>query len=212
MLDTAGSSTQFDSAELYDACRNGAPDVQADAYRALWRYLYRVALHVVRDQPDPESLAQSCAQDALIRIHRRLDECRSPAAFRSWARRIVSNGAIDTLRRRKRLLPLDAAPATENDPVSEPPPQPEAAVLSEMQLGDLRALLEKAPISARSFRVVVGRYLDDVPEETLAATESEIAGRDVQPSHIQVTRSKNIAKLRDWNLLQEYFSKPGSDA
>lgn len=195
---------QAESADLYAACQSDDVAVQTEAYNSLWTYLYRVALHIVRDQPDPDALAQSCAQNALLKIHRRLDDCREPAAFRSWSRRIVSNIAIDLLRKRKRLVPLEAA-SPDEDAVSNPPPQPDTVVLEEMELDDVRRLLEKAPISERSFRVVVGRYLDNAPEEELAETESDLAGREVLPSHIQVTRSKNIAKLRDWELLREYF-------
>jgi hypothetical protein len=37
------------SVELYTACRDGDPLVQASAYEALWRYLFKVALQVVGD-------------------------------------------------------------------------------------------------------------------------------------------------------------------
>jgi hypothetical protein len=59
-------------------------------------------------------------------------------------------------------------------------------------------MLQQAPISDRSRRVVIGRYLDDLPDDQLAATESDLSATDVQPSNIQVTRSKNISKLRDF--------------
>lgn len=196
----------IDSADLYAACQSDDAAVQTDAYTTLWTYLYRIALHIVRDQPAPDALAQSCAQNALLTIHQRLDECREPAAFRSWCRRIVSNVAIDLLRKRKRLVPLEAA-SPDEDTVSDPPPRPDTVVLEQMALDDLRRLLEKAPISERSFRVVVGRYLDNASEEELAETESDLAGREVLPSHIQVTRSKNIAKLRKWELLRDYFGE-----
>jgi hypothetical protein len=52
--------------------------------------------------------------------------------------------------------------------------------------------------------VVVGRYFDEQPDEALARTESDLAGQTVLPSHIQVTRAKNLAKLRgDTALLEQ---------
>jgi len=55
--------------------------------------------------------------------------------------------------------------------------------------------------------VVIGRYLDDSDDETLARAESELAGSDVLPSHVQVTRAKNIAKLRQWPLLTQFLEE-----
>lgn len=193
----------LDSADLYAACRQG----EHTAYTQLWQYLRRVALKVVHDQPDAEALAQDCAQRALIRIHQRLEECREPRAFRAWSRRIAGNLAIDELRRRKRLLPLDDEREPHSAARHRGRPGPETAVATDLRLDNLRELLEHAPISDRSRRVVIGRYLDDTPDESLAATESRLAQSEVQPSHIQVTRAKNMAKLRRWDLLQEFWGK-----
>lgn len=176
----------------------------------LWEYLFRVALKVVYDQPDAEALAQDCAQAALVRVHQRLPECRTPEAFRAWARRIASNLAIDALRRRKRLVPLDPTrptPESGPDPLGTPAPLPEVRALARLELAELRRLLELAPISERSRRVVIGRYLDDVPDEVLAEEESELGEGDVLPSHLQVTRSKNVAKLRKWEPLRRFLER-----
>lgn len=211
MLDQTPSSSSFDSAELYEACGSDDPAVQAEAYRALWPYLYRVAYQVVYRQPEAADLAQDCAQVALIRVHEQRQRCREPKAFRSWARRIVSNVAIDELRRRQRLLPLAAADDPEDQSPGAPPPggtlAPERVTLQKVTLANLRRLLNLAPISERSRRVVIGRYLDELPDEILAQTESELADRAVRPSHIQVTRSKNMAKLQRWELLQTFLDE-----
>lgn len=183
-----------DSATLYYACQNPDSQVQSAAYTALWQYLYKVVLYLVRD----EHLAQDCAQMALIRIHGRLNECREPAAFRVWARRIASHLALDTLRQQRRLTSLD-------DEEEEPAASyaaPESQVTAEILQDDLYGLIGRAPISDRSRRVVLGRYQDDANDETLAGRESETAGQPVLPSHIQVTRAKDIARLRAWQPLQ----------
>jgi RNA polymerase sigma factor (sigma-70 family) len=197
-----------DSAELYAACRSVDPLVQADAYEALWGYLYQVVLQMVHDQPDAEDLAQDCAQIALIRVHERLAECREPAAFRAWARRIASRVAIDELRSRRKLVPFpeDDAEETSAQPIAYPQPPPEVFVLEEISRAELRDLISRAPISERSRRVVLGRYLDDIPDEQLAQEESRLEGRPVLPSHLQVTRAKNIAVLRDWEPLRRFWA------
>lgn len=195
-----------DSVAWYNACQHADPD----AYSALFAYLSRVALHVVYDQPEAEALAQDCAQTALIRIHQRLDECREPAAFRAWARQIASHMAIDALRRRARLT---FAPEDELDVVlsgaalAQPLLEEQTAVAAHLQ--DLYAALQSAPISNRSRRVVIGRYLQELPDDGLAALESKLTGTAVLPSHIQVTRAKNIAKLRQWPPLVALLSEMG---
>ena len=210
MTNQTNQSASFDSLELYASCRSRNANVQATAYETLWTYLYRVALQIVYDQPGAGAMAQDCAQIALVRIHQRLAECREPAAFRTWTRRIVSHIAIDELRHRKRLLP---AFGNESDmlvidtPLKEYHPSPDTVVMKNMGLEELRSLIKQAPISDRSRRVALGRYLDDIPDETLAQVESDMSGQPVRPSHIQVTRSKNMVKLRNWEPLYSFWKK-----
>lgn len=199
----------FDTAELYAACGSDDPETQTAAYRTLWAYLLRVTGSMTARQPDGAALAQECAQRALIRVHERLAECREPRAFRAWARRIASRLVIDELRRRKRLAPLpepgssnDAAPGGD---LPAPDPAPEALTLDTLTTEALRALLLQAPMSERSRRVVIGRFLDDHDDDELAQAEEALASQPVRPSHVQVTRAKNIAKLRRWPLLRDYL-------
>lgn len=203
------TSLPAESAELYAECCSTDPVAQAAAYEKLWRYLYRVALQLVRDQPEAEELAQDCAQIALVRVYERLAECREPAAFQTWARRIVSHVAIDELRARKQLVSLDDT-AEGDTPASVDARRQlstEEEVLEEVGLAELRQILGRAPISDRSRRVVVGRYLDDVPDEQLAQVESKLTGQRVLPSHVQVTRSKDVVRLRTYGPLRAFLER-----
>lgn len=192
-----------DSKTLYHACQMQQPH----AYESLFDYLFRVCFQIVHDQPNAADLAQDCAQRALIRVHNRLDSCREPAAFIGWSRRIAANLALDELRRRKRLFfnveeTLAVAPA----PAKENPATAVTRALDELNLYDL---LQVAPISERSRRVVIGRYLERQDDYALAAIETELStdDKEVLPSHIQVTRSKNMAKLRQWDALRELWEE-----
>jgi RNA polymerase sigma factor (sigma-70 family) len=183
-----------DDTALYEACQREGSGDQADAFGTIWRQFYRIAHAMLRVQPDADALATDCAQLALIKLHQRLDTCANPAAFRAWANQIVRRTVLDELRRpeRARRVPLpddhDEAAAWLAAPPDAPPPD------------DLRALLrdavERGPLSPRSRRVVIGRYFDDRPDETLAALESALGAGGVLPSHIQVTRAKDLAALR----------------
>jgi len=200
-----------DSAGLYAACSSVDPEAVAAGYATLWEYLYKVALHMLADQPEPEALAQDCAQLALIEVHAHLAECREPAAFRSWARRIAAHKAIDELRRRRRYVRLQENDEPELDESSAAATlatsgQPaDAVVLDELRVDELRWLISRAPMSARSRRAVLGRYLDAIPDESLAHSESELAGQPVRPSHVQVARSKDIARLRSYDSLRAFL-------
>jgi RNA polymerase sigma-70 factor (ECF subfamily) len=196
----------FDSAELYAACASSKPSEQESAYQILWPYLYRIAWQVLYKQADAEALAQDCAQKALIRIHQKLEDCREPVAFRTWSRRIVSHLAIDELRRRKRLVVWEDE-KVERVMDESPEDNLENIVLDEMTLADVESLMNRAPVSERSRRVIIGRYIDGLPDEEIAQTETELAEQEVLPSHVQVTRSKNVSKLRKWPLLQQMMGQ-----
>lgn len=194
-----------DSADLYHACGSRDRAVQTEAYQVLWDTLFRIAFYLTAQQPDQVALAQDCAQRALIRIHQQRTRCAEPKAFRTWARRIVSNLVIDELRRRQRLQPLpDPGQETELDAATA---NPELETAVSLTTASLRQLLQTAPMSDRSRRLVIGRYLDDLDDDTLAQSESELTGEAVRPSHVQVTRSKNISKLRHWPLLQRFLEE-----
>lgn len=206
----SSSNHEYDSVQLYMACGSSDPVIQEKGYLALWPYLYRVASHLAAQQPDAQALAQDYAQTAMIRIHDQFDTCQEPKAFYGWCRRIVSNTAIDDLRRRKRLQPLEGEKGElETAVYASAIPSPEKITLNKITLDDLRRLLEQAPISDRSRRVVIGRYLDNQPDEQLASSETDLSGSEVHPSHVQVTRTKNMAKLRQWELLRTFLEELG---
>jgi RNA polymerase sigma factor (sigma-70 family) len=189
-----------DSQSLYAACGADGSDAQIDAFEVLWSELYRIAYTMLRDRPGGDALAADCAQAALIKVYRNLAQCRNPAAFREWAAQVLRRVVIDELRRpehaRRAALPENG---DHSAMLAAPPLLPSDA--------DLRATLlsaiERGPLSDRSRRVVVGRYFDEQPDEALARTESDLTGQTVLPSHIQVTRAKNLSKLRgDTTLLE----------
>lgn len=184
--------------DIFAACAAEGSPAQREAFTALWAQLYRIAYAMLHAYPDPEAIAADCTQIALIKVHRSLTQCESPERFRSWAAQILRRTVLDEIRRpalrRRAELPEDGIGL----PTVDAPGLPE---------GDLRATLLAAisdgRLSERSQRVVIGRYFAEAADETLAQAESILAGQPVLPSHIQVTRAKNLAKLRaDAELLE----------
>ena len=187
------------SVTLYQACLADGTDSQIDGFEVLWSHLYRIAYAMLHARPNSEALANDCTQQALIKVHRSLDQCRNPTVFREWAAQILRRTVLDELRRPDHRL-LVALPDDDHAPWVA-----DSEILTHAD--DLAALLQYAitngPLSQRSRRVVGGRYFADQPDEELAQVETELCGREVLPSHIQVTRAKNLAALRRDTALLE---------
>jgi RNA polymerase sigma factor (sigma-70 family) len=184
---------ESDSQSMYEACAREGTEAQRDAFEQLWRQLYRVAYGMLHSHPDGEALAADCAQIALIKVHRNLAQCRNPASFREWAAQIARRAVLDELRRpdhrRRAALPDDDH---QHPAAAEAYAPAEAADLR----AALLAIVARGPLSDRSRRVVLGRYFEEQPDEALARVESLLSGRPTLPSHVQVTRAKNLDALR----------------
>ena len=183
-----------DDRALYEAWLQDGTDAQEEAFAEIWHDLFRIAAAALRRYPDGEHLAEDCAQEAVMKILLRKHQCREPERFRGWTRTILRNVVRDTVARaeyrRRAPSPEDLA-ARPAPPVLLSPPVDLHALLS--------VVVERAGLSDRSLRAVRARYLDDLPrsDEQLAAEEGTSA------PNIQVTRAKNLAKLRhDVGLLQ----------
>lgn len=83
---------------LAQAFQDGEPQAFADLVDLFQERFYRVAFRILGD-PDE---ALDVVQDAFVKIHAAIGSWDGEARFGSWAFRIVTNLAIDGLRRRGR--------------------------------------------------------------------------------------------------------------
>ena len=67
----------------------------------LQRYRSRLMIHAQRILARPD-LAADAVQEGFIKIARELPNLSDPSCFRAWAYRIVTNQALDALRKEKR--------------------------------------------------------------------------------------------------------------
>lgn len=183
---------EYDSRELYVGCVSAETAVRNEAYRALWAILFGVAFAMTHGN---DMLAEGYAQKSIERVFHKIASCESPEAFIGWAQRLTRNLILDELRRDKRLVEWD----DDYDP-PEAGESLEAEVLEAISVEEWRRLLWRAPLSDRSRRVVIGRFLDDEEDEQLSLVESRLAQSVVRPSHLQATRSKNLSKLKEYLL------------
>jgi RNA polymerase sigma-70 factor (ECF subfamily) len=108
-----------DDRELVDRARAG----DAQAFRMLFeryrRRAYALAYGMLRNSDD----ALDVVQDAFIKAHRYLDKFEGNSSFYTWLYRIVSNLAIDHIRKAKRARHVDFDDAlahhAEDSPVGE---------------------------------------------------------------------------------------------
>lgn len=195
-----GKPEYLENEALYAACLQYGSDIQLEAYQQLSLHVYRIAYSMLYNQPAGAELAADSMQTALLKIHQNIQQCREPAAFRAWAGQITRRVVLDILRpmnvQRTEYLTEDThLPASAHIP---PPADPDELAMV------LRKALTSANLSERSRRVVIGRFFEERDDNDLAQVESTLAGQPILPCHIQVTRAKNLAKLRaDRNLLAQ---------
>ncbi len=90
--------------ELLTRCRRGDPRALEELVRQTHRRVYGLALRLVGDPHEAEDVTQ----EAYLRMFRGLAGFRGDARFETWMHRIVTNTALNQLRRRGRFGDLVA--------------------------------------------------------------------------------------------------------
>lgn len=78
--------------------------------------LYRVAYTILHS----DDACRDALQDAALKAWEKRTALRDAAAFRPWIARILVNTCYDTLKKRRRTVPMEDVPAP-----AAPPPDPE---------------------------------------------------------------------------------------
>jgi RNA polymerase sigma-70 factor (ECF subfamily) len=142
----------------------------------------RIALHVLRDPDD----AGDAAQEALVKLVKRLDQFRGQAQFATWLHRLVVNTCKDVAQSRwaRRMEPLleDTRVARDGDPAR-------ALAASEARL-ELRRCLAELPSAQAT--VVALKDGFDVPFEEIAAA----TGLPVGTAKCYAHRGRNGLRAR----------------
>lgn len=95
-----------DDRTLVEAAQRGDRDAFRTLFHRNHRRAYALALGIVRHPDD----ALDVVQDAFIKAYKHLDKFAGNSSFFTWLYRIVTNLAIDHLRKHRRVqsVPLDA--------------------------------------------------------------------------------------------------------
>ena len=121
-LSGSEAGRELNEAQLLERLRSKDPDASRLFYERYAGYLTAVCLRYVPDRADTKDILQ----EAFIRMFERVDsfEFRGEGSLRAWAVRIVVNGALKNLQRKKRLhfvedlpdVPEEEEPAVEKVP------------------------------------------------------------------------------------------------
>jgi RNA polymerase sigma-70 factor (ECF subfamily) len=104
------------SADIIRRGQAGDPEALTDLVLTQQRYVYSIAMSVLKDPDDAADLTQ----EAFIRLFRALPQYNNESRFTTWLYRLVVNLGRDELRRRGRQVPLapPAADEEETDPLA----------------------------------------------------------------------------------------------
>jgi RNA polymerase sigma-70 factor (ECF subfamily) len=118
-----------DERSLVARAMSGDREAFDELVRPRWERMFRIALRVVGEREEAEDVAQrSC-----LRLWQTLGSYRPDEELDAWVYRMVTNLAIDSLRRRRVRRDQSAVVRSEDHllRVSDPAPDPERRVLAE---------------------------------------------------------------------------------
>lgn len=129
-------------------------------YRATSAKLFAVTLRVLKDSAE----AEDALHDTYVKIWRFAEKYRSSGhSPMTWLITIARNTAIDRLRARRDMAPME----DQIDLVPDHGPTPEHAAIASGERARLHACLDELPLDRR--RAVTGAYLDGLTYADLAA-------------------------------------------
>ena len=129
----------YSEEELLKGCRKNKRQYQEMLYRKYAKKMYGICLSYAGDR----DLAQDMLQDSFIKIFDRIRDFKMEGSLEGWIRRVVTNTAIDHLRRQKRIQNYIA----DQPEAREDLPEPDA--LQKLQTQDVLDQVAKLPEGAR---------------------------------------------------------------
>jgi RNA polymerase sigma-70 factor (ECF subfamily) len=190
--------------ELIRSAQRGEERAFEELVRRHEERAVRVALSLVANRED----ARDLAQEAFLRVFRNLDRFDFEHEFTTWLYRIVTNLAIDLLRKRRPAMSTTAEEEEEADlDLADPEGPAPSAALEEMETAErVRACIDRLAPHFRS--VMILRELEGLPCIEIA--------RIVGTTHVTVRwrlhRGRKLF-LEEWERMEGEEKKlPGSRA
>jgi len=105
---------QYNEEEILKGCKKNKREYQEILYRKYATKMYGICLSYAGER----DLAQDMLQDAFIKVFGKIKDYKPTGSLEGWIRRIVSNTAIDHLRklqRNRNFIPKEEAEFEESD-------------------------------------------------------------------------------------------------
>ena len=88
---------------LLRGCKKGKPKSQEALYKRFASAMYGICLQYASSEED----AQDIMQEGFVKVFRKLDQVKNPAAFPGWIRRVMINTALEKYRSQVHLQRID---------------------------------------------------------------------------------------------------------
>ncbi|QOT00986.1 sigma-70 family RNA polymerase sigma factor [Brevibacterium sp. JNUCC-42] len=149
----------MNEANLIKKAQAGDQEAMVELLRSIENTVYRSAFYITGNEHD----AMDVAQEALLRVFRKIGTFQEKAKFTTWVQRIVSNICMDRFRAKKETLSIDEYELTLQDKQNV-----EDTILLHSMSEDVHRAIAKLPEHYRV--VVVLRYLQDFSYQEIADT------------------------------------------
>ena len=176
--------------DLIQGCITGERRMQEELYNRFSPKMFAVCLRYAGNADD----AQDILQDGFVKIFKNLSRFRSEGSFEGWIRRIFVNTAIEHLRRRKFLKPIDEK---EENTI----PYKEVTVLDSLGEKDIMNLISQL---SPGYRTVFNMY---VVEGYTHKEVGDILGISEGTSKSQLARARMILQEKVVKFLDEIDRK-----
>ena len=186
-LSVSEAGRDLTEARLLERLRSKDPAASRLFYDRYAGYLTAVCLRYVPDRADTKDILQ----EAFIRMFERVDrfEFRGEGSLKAWAARIVVNGALKNLQRKKRLTFVEDLPdlPEEEDPAVEKVPP-----------GIIQRMIEELP---DGYRTVFNLF---VFEQKSHREIADLLGIKEDSSASQFSRARSLLARQIKNYLKEH--------
>ncbi|MCV9386925.1 RNA polymerase sigma factor [Reichenbachiella ulvae] len=149
---------------------------QYEIYRLYSKAMLNTSFRMLQDLAEAEDVVQ----EAFVKAFNGIDKFRGESTFGSWLKRIVVNGALNVIKKRKEMADVDE--------IEDRPDADESLDYSEVSVDQVKAAVADLP---EGFRMVFTLYLIEGYDHKEIA---EILGISESTSKSQFNRAK--AKLK----------------
>lgn len=163
--------------KLIERCLNNDRQAQEELYRAHAQRLYHIALQYAGDREQ----AKDILQDGFVKIFQSLQQYNGTGSIAGWMNRIVTNTAIDHLRRNSKVHWVEAKEQLPDIPDEDSEP-------IRMPMDKMLALIKQLPEQAR---IIFNLYvLENMSHRQIATRLSISEGT----SKSQYSRARGLLK------------------